>query len=49
MAAKTAGFIANARNWRFSDDTIKTADGSKVRFSNTPNPRAGDVPYGDRY
>jgi len=49
IEAKTAGFIANAKNWRLSDNKIKTADGSKVSFTNTPDPPAGDAPYGDRH
>jgi polygalacturonase len=49
IEAKTAGFIANAKNWRFSDDQIKTADGSKVSFTNTLDPPASSVPYGDRH
>lgn len=47
IEAKTAGFIANAKNWTLSDDDIKTADGSKVSFTDTPP--AGDVPYGDHH
>jgi hypothetical protein len=49
IEAKTAGFIANAKGWRLSDNKIKTADGSKVSFTNVPNPPGGDVPYGDRH
>jgi polygalacturonase len=30
IEAKTAGFIANARNWTLANNKIKTADGSKV-------------------
>jgi polygalacturonase len=48
IEANTAGFIADAKNWTLSDDKIKTADGSKVIFSGTQDPPAGDVPYGDR-
>ena len=49
IEAKTAGLIANAKNWTLSDDDIKTADGSKVSFTDTLNPPASDVPYGDHH
>ncbi len=49
IEATTAGFIANAKKWTLSDDNIKTADGSKVSFSDTQHPPPGDVPYGDRH
>ena len=45
MEAKTAGFIANAKNWTFSDNEIKTADGSKVTVTDLPEPHGKDVPY----
>jgi len=47
IEAKTAGTIANAKNWTLTDNNIRTADGSKPAFtdSNANNPR--DVPYGD--
>ena len=47
IEAKTAGFIANARNWTFSDSEIKTADGSKVTVTDVPEPHGKDVPYGE--
>jgi polygalacturonase len=47
LEAKTAGFIANARNWTFSDNQIKTADGSKVTVTDVPEPHGKDVPYGE--
>jgi polygalacturonase len=47
LEAKTAGFIANARNWIFSDNQIKTADGSKVTVTDVPEPHGKDVPYGE--
>jgi polygalacturonase len=48
IEAATAGTIANAKNWSLNDNIIKTADGSKVTFSDTTgesNPK--DVPYGE--
>jgi polygalacturonase len=48
IEAATAGTIANAKNWSMSDNTIKTADGSKVTFKDSTgeaNPK--DVPYGE--
>ncbi len=47
MEAKTAGFIANAKNWTFSDNEIKIADGSKVSLTDAANPHPRDVPYGE--
>lgn len=47
IEAKTAGFIANAKNWRFAADEIRTADGSKVSITDAANPHAKDVPYGE--
>jgi hypothetical protein len=48
IEAATAGTIANAKNWSMTDNTIKTADGSKVTFTDSTgeaNPK--DVPYGE--
>ena len=48
IEAQTAGTIANSKNWTLSDNTIKTADGSKVTFtqsSGEANPK--DIPYGE--
>jgi polygalacturonase len=48
IEAKTAGTIANAKNWSMIDNTITTADGSKVTFVSgdaTASPK--DVPYGE--
>ena len=48
IEAQTAGTIANAKNWTMTDNTIKTADASKVTFTNSTgeaNPK--DVPYGE--
>jgi polygalacturonase len=33
IEAKTAGFIANARNWTLTGNQINTADGSKLSFT----------------
>jgi hypothetical protein len=48
IEAKTAGFIANARNWRFADNEIKTADGSKVSLADAADTHVTDLPYGER-
>jgi polygalacturonase len=48
IEARTAGTIANSKNWTLSDNTIKTADGTKVTFTQSngeANPK--DVPYGE--
>jgi hypothetical protein len=47
IEAKTAGFIANAKNWTFSDNEIKTADGSKVTVTDVPEAHGKDIPYGE--
>jgi polygalacturonase len=47
MEAKTAGFIANAKDWTFSGNQIRTADGSKVTVTDVPEPHGKDVPYGE--
>src|SRR5271170_2203007 len=48
IEAKTAGTIANAKNWSLIDNTITTADGSKVTFvSGEGNSNLKDVPYGE--
>ncbi len=49
IEAKTAGTIADARDWTLSDNSIQTADGSKVQIL-----KPGEVPakegtaFGDR-
>ncbi len=48
IEAKTAGFIANARNWRFADNDIKTADGSKVSLTDAADTHVTGLPYGER-
>ncbi len=46
--ALTAGTITNAKDWTMTDNTIKTADSSKVTFTNTTGPANGkDIPYGE--
>jgi polygalacturonase len=45
IEAKTAGVIANAKNWRFGDNQIRTADGSEVRLTGAEGPHSKDVPY----
>ena len=49
IEAQTAGTIANAKNWTLSDNTIQTADGSKVTLTQSTgepdNPK--DVPFGE--
>jgi polygalacturonase len=48
IGAQTAGTIANAKNWTMTDNTIQTADGSKVAFTNsTGEANSKDVPYGE--
>jgi len=47
IEAATAGTIANAKNWIMTDDIIKTADGSKVTFTDSANAGTKDVPYGE--
>ncbi len=48
IEAKTAGTIANAKDWSMTDNIIKTADGSKVWFTDTPiSPSKSDVPFGE--
>jgi polygalacturonase len=46
IEAQTAGVIANVKNWRFTDNEIKTADGSKVRITEAGD-GASDIPYGE--
>jgi polygalacturonase len=48
IEAATAGTIANAKNRTMTDNTIKTADNSKVTFTDSTgesNPK--DIPYGE--
>jgi polygalacturonase len=47
IEAKTAGIIANAKNWKMEHMEIKTADGSTVKFTDKPVTDEKDVPYGE--
>jgi polygalacturonase len=47
IEAKTAGFIANAQDWKFADNRIKTVDGSQVNLTGAVSPYGKDVPYGE--
>jgi polygalacturonase len=47
IEAKTAGTIANAKNWKMEHMEIKTADGSTVKFVDSAAPDPKDVPYGE--
>jgi len=47
IEAKTAGFIGNARDWKFADNRIKTVDGSRVKLTGVVRPHGKDVPYGE--
>jgi polygalacturonase len=48
IEAKTAGTIANAKNWSMIDNTITSVDGTKVTFtSRTGDANPKDVPYGE--
>ncbi len=47
IQARTAGTIANARSWTFTDSEIKTADGSKPTFIDSAVHNATDIPYGE--
>jgi polygalacturonase len=48
IEAKTAGTIANAKDWKFAHMDIKTADGSTVKMTDKAVTDPKDVPYGDR-
>jgi polygalacturonase len=39
IEAQTAGTIANAKNWIMTDNTITTADGTKVTMTDSPEPK----------
>jgi polygalacturonase len=47
IEAATAGTIANAKKWTMTDNILKTADGSKVTFTDSANANTKDVPYGE--
>jgi len=44
IEAATAGTIANAKNWKLSENQIKTADGSKVVFTDAAGNNSSDIP-----
>jgi polygalacturonase len=46
IEAQTAGTIANTKDWQFADNTIKTADGTKVTLT-AKDSGDKDVPYGE--
>ena len=47
IEAARAGTIANAKNWTMVDNNIRTADGSKVAFTDSAVNDGKDVPYGE--
>jgi polygalacturonase len=48
IEAATAGTIANTKNWSLGDNTIQTADGSKVTLNgSTDKADPKDIPYGE--
>jgi|WetSurMetagenome_2_1015567.scaffolds.fasta_scaffold38418_2 lysophospholipase L1-like esterase len=47
IEAKTAGTIANAKNWTMSDNNIRTADGSKPSFTDSNDKSATEVAFGE--
>ena len=47
IEAKTAGTIANAKNWSITGSRIETADGSKPVFTKSQVTNANDIPYGE--
>jgi polygalacturonase len=46
IEAATAGSVANAKNWKLSENQIKTADGSKVVFTDSAGINSSDTPNG---
>jgi polygalacturonase len=47
IEAKTAGIIANAKNWKMENMNIQAADGSKVEFTSNTVTDPKDVPFGE--
>jgi polygalacturonase len=47
IEAATAGTVANANDWILADNQIKTADRSKVEFTNVAGNNSSDIPYGE--
>ncbi len=46
IQAATAGHIADAKDWKMSDNVITTSDGSKLRFD-SKTASGNDVPFGE--
>jgi lysophospholipase L1-like esterase len=47
IEARTAGTIANAKNWNITESMIRTADGSKPVFTDSTVYDPIDIPYGE--
>jgi polygalacturonase len=47
IEAQTAGSISDAHNWQMSDIDIRTADGTKVKFADSPATPA-ETAFGDK-
>jgi len=47
IEATTAGTIANAKNWSFENNQIRTDDGSKLVFTDAAKHNSKDIPYGE--
>lgn len=47
IEAQSAGTISDTRNWQMSDNSIRTADGSKVKFIAAPTAPA-ETAFGDK-
>ena len=47
IEAATAGTVANAKNWKLTENQIKTADGSKIVFTDSAGNNSSDIPYGE--
>ncbi len=47
IQAKTAGTIANAKDWTMTDNKIQTQDGSKVTMTDSTVDNSKDIPYGE--
>jgi lysophospholipase L1-like esterase len=47
IEAATAGSIANAKHWTLTENNIKTADGSKVVFTDAAASVPGEIAFGE--
>jgi hypothetical protein len=47
IEAATAGAIANTRNWMLTENSIRTADGSKPVFTDSTGTGPNDIPFGE--